>query len=200
MSRHPIVEAAARGDLPSWARMGRKRRAHVKRVARLLDEWARRRGLPEEERTRWLAAAWLHDALKEAPEDELRALLSGREAELPGPVLHGPAAAARLRREGVEDEELLQAVAYHTLGHPELGATGRALYAADFLEPGRKLRNEWRARLRKRMPEDGDKVIKEIVRARIEYLLRKGRPVRPETMAFWNRMAGGEAWARASEV
>lgn len=200
MTHPPLVEAAARGELPPWARMGSGRKAHVQRVADLLEAWAEARGVDEATRTRWLAAAWLHDSLKEAPEEELRALLDDELADLPEPVLHGPAAAARLRREGVDDEELLRAVAYHTLGHPELGEAGRMLYAADFLEPGRKPRRKWRARLRKRMPHDADRVVRKILRARIEYLLKEGRPFRPETIAFWNRMAKGEAWARASEV
>lgn len=200
MSVHPLIEDAARGGFPPWARLGPERRAHVERVAGLLEDWARKRGVDEPTRQRWLAAARLHDCLKEASAGELRDLLDGELAELPEPVLHGPAAAARLRREGVEDEDLLRAVAYHTLGHPELGEAGRMLYIADFLEPGRHLRNAWRAELRRRMPHDAECVLKEIVRARIEYLLEDGRPVRPETMAFWNRLAGGEAWARASEV
>lgn len=200
MRPHPLVEAAARGELPPWARLGSERRAHIERVVGLVDRWAEERGVDRETRTRWLAAAWLHDCLKDASEDELRSLLEGPLADLPEPVLHGPATAARLRREGVDDEELLRAVAYHTLGHPEMGETGRMLYAADFLEPERRLRNEWRAGLRERMPGDADRVLEEIVRARIEYLLNEGRPIRPETVAFWNRLAKGEAWARASEV
>lgn len=200
MRVHPLVRAAARGELPSWARMSARRRAHAARVAELMEAWAERGKVGRSARMRWLAAAWLHDCLKEAPEDELRALVDGELSELPEPVLHGPAAAACLRRAGVDDEELIRAVAFHTMGHPDLGPTGMVLYAADFLEPGRRSRQRWRARLRERMPEDADAVVREILRARIEYLLQQGRPVRPETMAFWNRLAGGEAWVRASEV
>ena len=109
-------------------------------------------------------------------------------------------AAARLAGDGVEDPELLDAVRYHTLGHPRLGAAGRALYAADFLEPGRDLRNEWRKELRDRMPMHMDAVVQEIVGARITYLIGEGRPVRPETLAFWNSLAEGDSWARASEL
>ena len=151
-SSHPIVERAAHGHLPEWSSLGEKRRRHIERVAGLLDDWAVAGNLTPEERTRWIAAGYLHDALKEKPEQELRALLTGADRELPEPVLHGPAVAALLRREGVTDEELLSALAHHTLGHPDLGRTGCALYAADFLEPGRDLSNEWRASLRARMP------------------------------------------------
>jgi 2-amino-4-hydroxy-6-hydroxymethyldihydropteridine diphosphokinase len=108
--------------------------------------------------------------------------------------------AVMLRREGVDDDELLRALAYHTLGHPELGRTGWALYAADFLEPGRDLKNEWRAALRARMPGEIAAVVKEILAARINFLIEHGRPVRRETVEFWNRVAEGQPWASSSEL
>jgi 2-amino-4-hydroxy-6-hydroxymethyldihydropteridine diphosphokinase len=197
---HPLVEQAARGKLPPWSAVGEKRMRHIERVAGLLEDWASVGGLSAEERTRWVAAGYLHDALKEKPEDELRALLAGEDRDLPEPILHGPAVAMMLRREGVDDEELLRALAYHTLGHPELGRTGSALYAADFLEPGRDLKNEWRAALRARMPGEIAAVVKEILAARINFLIEQGRPVRRETVEFWNRVAEGQAWASSSEL
>jgi 2-amino-4-hydroxy-6-hydroxymethyldihydropteridine diphosphokinase len=172
----------------------------MQRVAELMDGWAERLGLPERDRRRWRALAYLHDCLKGVPEEALRAELGPPFDDLPGRVMHGPAAAARLAAQGVDDPELLDAVRYHTLGHPRLGAAGRALYAADFLDPGRDLRNDWRKELRARMPEELDAVVKEIVGARLTYLIGEGRPVRPETLALWNSLAEGEAWARASEL
>ncbi len=197
---HPLVEAAARGELPNWARANPKRRAHMDRVAALLDEWAREAGLPERERTRWAALGHLHDALKEEDPEALRALVPPELRDLPDPVLHGPAVAERLRREGVADDDLLRALAYHTLGHPSLDRAGRALYAADFLEPGRELRDDWRSELRERMPDDLEPVVAEIVRARLMHLLEQRRPARRETLDFWNAMAEGAPWARASEL
>lgn len=197
---HPVVSAASEGELPSWARMKRARREHAARVADLLREWATARGLGEDDRRRWTAAGYLHDAAKDEDPESLRAVVPPSQRDLPGPVLHGPAAAARLRDEGVDDPALLNAVAWHTLGHADLDALGRAVYAADFLEPGRDLRNRWRARLRERMPGELDAVVRKIVRARLEHLIAKGRPIRPETIGFWNQMAGGDAWASASEL
>ncbi len=190
---HPLVERAAQGRLPAWAALGDKRRRHVERVAGLLEDWAVAGSLPPAERTRWVAAGYLHDAVKEKPEADLRALLAGPARDLPEPLLHGPAVAELLRREGVDDRELLLALTYHTLGHAELGRTGWALFAADFLEPGRDLANEWRAALRARMPGEMGDVVKEILAARITHLLDQRRPVRPETMGFWNRLAGGRS-------
>lgn len=197
---HPVVERAARGQLPDWAVADEARRRHMDRVAALLREWAEARGESEADVIRWSAAGHLHDALRSAEAETLRTLGSGELDDLPGPLLHGPAAARRLHQDGVRDPELLRAVAYHTLGSAEFDDLGLALYAADFLEPGRDVRNDWRAGLRERMPEELERVVREILRARIEHLLDHDRPVRAETMAFWNRISEGEPWARASEV
>lgn len=197
---HPLVELAGCGQLPAWAELGEKRRRHTERVAGLLDDWAIAGGLPPDERTRWIAAGYLHDAVKEKPAEELRALLSGQDRALPDPLLHGPAVAEIMRREGVHDAELLLALAYHTLGHPEFGRVGWALYAADFLEPGRDFANEWRAGLRARMPGEMTEVMKEIMGARIIHLIEHGRPVRQPTVSFWNLIAGGQSWESGSEL
>jgi HD superfamily phosphohydrolase YqeK len=197
---HPIVVEAAAGVWPPWVRADAARREHMVRVAELMDRWARVAGVDDDERTRWRALGYLHDALKDEAPETLRGEVPAALTELPDPVLHGPAVAARLRGEGVDDEAFLRALAYHTLGHPALDAAGECLFAADFLEPGRTMENEWRAGLRARMPGQRAEVVGEILRARMAYLLERGRPVRPETLAFWNRMAEGDAWARASEV
>ncbi|HCR04922.1 MAG TPA: hypothetical protein DIU18_07025 [Gemmatimonadetes bacterium] len=193
MVTHLLVERAARGQLPAWAALGEKRRRHVERVAGLLEGWAVAGNLPSEERTRWIAAGYLHDAVKEKPEDELRALLSGKDRALPESLLHGPAVAEIMRREGVDDRELLLALAYHTLGHPEFGRIGWALYVADFLEPGRDLANEWRAGLRARMPGEMADVTKEVLGSRIIYRLEQGQHVHQETITCWNLMAEGQS-------
>lgn len=178
----PVVCAAARGELPEWARASEKRRAHVARVAALMGEWAEALGLPEEERTRWLAAGWLHDVLREAPPEELRPVVPEAFRGLPGKLLHGPAAAERLAAEA--DPELLDAIRYHTLGSPRFGRLGRALYLADFLEPGRRYEPEWTASLRARMPAEMDAVMREVVRARVRHVTESGSTLHPETRAL----------------
>lgn len=198
-SLHPLVERASRGELPDWARAGDGRLEHMARVARLLGDWARERGETPADAARWVAAGFLHDALRDEDHDVLRAGVDPVFRGLPGKVLHGPAAAWRLREAGVEDEELLHAIAYHTLGSAGFGTLGLALYAADFLEPGRKMREDWRAALRDRAPIDLENVVKEILSARIGYLLEKGRPLHPGTLEFWNRMSEGQPWVSASE-
>ena len=60
--------------LPEWAQVTDKRRAHIDRVVALLATWAKRMGLADDEASRWLAAGVLHDALRDAPDQMLRAL------------------------------------------------------------------------------------------------------------------------------
>ena len=188
MPMHDLIRAAADGQLPAWSCVGEARRAHIERVVSLLDAWAVASGVEEHERIRWRAAGWLHDALRDADPAELRPMVPESVRDLPGLLLHGPACAGRLEQAGVEDQSILAAVAWHTIGHPSLDRVGRMLYLADFLEPGRHFEPAWRARLRARMPEAADDVIRDVAAARIRHLLNSRSTVRRETVDFWNQL------------
>lgn len=150
--------------------------------------WAETLGHPEAEALRWRAAGRLHDALKARDADELR-ILAG--VDWPVPLLHGPAVAARLRHEGVRDDELLTALAHHSVGHPSFGELGRFLYLADFLDPGRTFRRRQRAALRERLPAEADDVLAEAVALKLGRLLSERHPILDVSIRFWNRLVGG---------
>lgn len=164
----------------------------MERVAALLGEWAERMDLAPAESARWRAAGWLHDALRDAPAERLLPWVRGPLARLPAAFLHGPAAASRLEAEGCLDAELLDAIRFHTLAHPSLGRLGRALIAADFLEPGRKARPRWRAALRARVPAEFDAVVRDVVRAKLERGLEAAHPLGIELVQLWNVLAQDE--------
>jgi len=178
------VTATVAVEIPSWARLSDKRRAHVERVTRLLLTWADALRLPDAERRAWYDAGRWHDALKDAPDDELRALVGQSAFELQ--MLHGPAAAALLERRGEGRRDVLDAIRYHTVGSLEWSRTGRALYMADFLEPGRKFSQHDRAFLAAQVPHDFDGVFRQVVRARLEWSLREGHALFPQTVELWN--------------
>ena len=54
--------------------------------------------------------------------------------------------------------------------------------------------------LRNEMPDGLDAVAKAVVGKRIQFLIKKGRPVPLETLGLWNVLAKGRLWASASEV
>ena len=173
-------------ELPTWAVVSEKRRHHIARVTALLDQWATEMRLDDTERQVWLDAGRWHDALRDADEATLRALVP--DGNMPAPMLHGPAAATRLRAEGERRESLLHAIAHHTTGSADFDRAGRALYMADFLEPGRSFAAADRAFLARHVAGDFDGVFRQVVRSRIEWTLREGRTLYPETVTLWNQL------------
>lgn len=173
-----------RVDLPEWAAVTARRRAHIERVAALLAAWAVEMRVDDREATAWHDAARWHDALRDAPEARLRALVP--DAAYTGSMLHGPAAAARLEAEGERRASVLAAVRYHTVGCAQWDRTGRALYMADFLEPGRDWGLADRAFLTAHVPHDFDGVFQQVVRQRLEWALREGKVLYGESVELWN--------------
>ena len=161
-------------SLPPWAEVSPERRGHIERVAALVGDWAAAMGVAAGERDRWMRAAWLHDALRDAPLGDLMA--------------HGPAAAERTARDGERDRGVLDAVRYHTIGYAGWDEVGVMVYLADFLEPGRDFDPDGRRILAARVPSERQAVLREVARRRIEWVLRSGWPLVPETVAFWNAL------------
>lgn len=172
--------------LPEWAEVSEKRRAHVERVTALLDRWASELGLTVTDAQAWHDAGRWHDALRDASTETLRTL-SG-DAERPVETLHGPAAAVKLAALGESRTTVLDAVRWHTVGYADWDRTGRALYMADFLEPGRQFARGDRAFLADHLVHDFDGVFRQVVRMRIEWTVREGKALFPETVALWNRV------------
>jgi HD superfamily phosphohydrolase YqeK len=172
--------------LPEWAVVSPARLEHIEGVAELAGRWGREMGVPDRERHRWLRAVWLHDALRDAPEGELRRWAP----DAPGPVelRHGPASAARASAEGENDRGVLGAVRYHSIGLAEWDMVGRILYCADYLESGRKYAREWRAELAARLPAEPSLVVRQVARARVGHLVSSGRPLLEPTVRFWNSL------------
>jgi HD superfamily phosphohydrolase YqeK len=164
----------------------------MQRVAELMAAWSRELELPADEQIRWRAAAMLHDSLRDARAEHLRALVDEPFRSLPDAFLHGPAAAAMLERDGVTAADMLDAIRYHTLGHAAPGRLGRALVSADFLEAGRPELPVWRSSLRARMPAALDDVFIEVVKMRLRVSVEEGKPLRPEFIAMYNRLVTGE--------
>lgn len=183
-----------RPTLPEWAIVTPERLQHIQQVAELAARWAEQMGVPDSERNRWLRAVWLHDALRDAPPEEL----AKWAASTPGPpaLWHGPASAAHAKAEGEVDRGVLDAVRYHSLGLAEWDMVGRILYCADFLDPERPFDRERRAELAERLPRDPGGVLREVARARILHLIKTGWPLLDPTVRFWNSLVATGSGSR----
>ena len=89
-------------------------------------------------------AGLLHDCAKNMSDSELIGYCHERnigieECELRAPqLLHAKAGACRARELfGIEDEEILQAVRYHTTGKADMSFLEKVIFIADYIEPGR---------------------------------------------------------------
>lgn len=171
--------------LPPWAHVTAPRVAHVHRVTALLEEWAQALGVDAGERERWLRAAILHDALKDATPTLLRDIAP--DAWDNDALRHGPAAAVMAARHGETDRGVLDAVRYHSVGFAGWDDTGRLLYLADYLEPGRPDEGH-RRRWAREVTGDVAGSVQRVARARIQRSVAQGLPLLAETVTFWNAL------------
>lgn len=171
--------------LPAWAVVTASRLAHMERVATLLEGWAEAMEMDAVERDAWRDAGRWHDALRDAPESLLRE--AAEDAESPVQLLHGPATANLLAADGERRQPVLDAIRWHTIGAPDWDRVGKALFMADYLEPGRSFDIEQRAFLARQLPHDFDGVFGQVLRLRLEWSIRDGKPLLMPTVELWNR-------------
>ena len=109
----------------------------VKTAKKLAGRW-------QADEKKAMTAALLHDCAKDYPEQMKRRFC--KEFHVPiDPVMdqaidlcHGPLGAEVARREyGVTDEEVLNAIRYHTTGRPEMTKLEQIIFIADYIEPQR---------------------------------------------------------------
>ena len=109
----------------------------VKTAKKLAGRW-------QADEKKAMTAALLHDCAKDYPEQMKRRFC--KEFHVPiDPVMdqaidlcHGPLGAEVARREyGVTDEEVLNAIRYHTTGRPEMTKLEQIIFIADYIEPNR---------------------------------------------------------------
>ncbi len=177
-------------DYEEWVRkrVTRARFEHLEAVRECAVRLAEKHGADP-----WAAAvaALLHDCARDLPEPEL--LFLGRkhglvkdEVEVLVPVLlHGPVGAVLVREElGVTDDEVLRAIANHTLGAPGMGLLEKIIYLADMVSRDRDFPGV--GRLRRLAEEDLGAALLEGFASSVRYCLRRRKLIHPQTLAAWN--------------
>lgn len=141
-----------------------------------------------------LIAGLLHDCGKFGSVDDQMAIcrerkipLESYELEMPA-LVHAKLGADLARTEyGIEDDQILNAILYHTTGKPGMSILEKILYIADYIEPWRQELPEM-AEIRQYAFTDIDRAIAAGARGTITYLTglhRKINPLTIQTMEYY---------------
>lgn len=160
---------------------------HSRRVAEMAEKLAASTGADVEKA---YTAGWLHDIARHMTGDELLVLArqnrivvddcAGHEPVL----LHGPVGACIAANMGFNDTDVLEAIAYHTTGKPDLGPVGQIVYLADKIEMGRDYPGV--SELRRLAETDMAEALIRTVGQSLNYLTAKKAIIHPLTTGFWN--------------
>ncbi|HEY0828902.1 MAG TPA: bis(5'-nucleosyl)-tetraphosphatase (symmetrical) YqeK [Bacilli bacterium] len=137
-------------------------------------------------------AALMHDYVKYWPMDKMRQVIL--EQGLPQELLdcdwelwHAPVGAYAAKQEfGIEDEEILDAIRYHTSGRENMTTLDKVVCLADYIEPGRDFPgvND----IRKLAKRSLDKALAEGFDTTLLYLISKHKPIFPLTLLARNSL------------
>ena len=135
-----------------------------------------------------LIAGMLHDCAKCMPFHKQIAVcekhnvsLSEVERTENSPLLHAKAGSTLARIEyGITDNDILNAISYHTTGRPDMSTLEKIIYIADYIEPGRKTLPNL-SRVRKIAYQNLDDTMRQILNDTLEHLKEKGGSIDPMT-------------------
>lgn len=138
-----------------------------------------------------IIAGLLHDCAKCLPDDEKIRIMEKAgcpplQEELDNhSLLHSKAGAILARdKYGIEDEDILNAIRFHTVGRPAMSLLEKIVYIADFIEPGRKELDIMEA-VRKAAFKDIDQTLLWIMESIIKYVESKGYEPAPSSLAAY---------------
>ncbi|MEI1422171.1 bis(5'-nucleosyl)-tetraphosphatase (symmetrical) YqeK [Bacillus cabrialesii] len=140
-------------------------------------------------------AAIFHDYAKFRPKEEMKQIIA-RE-NMPSHLLdynpelwHAPVGAYLVQREaGVQDEDILDAIRYHTSGRPGMTLLEKVIYVADYIEPNRAFPGV--DEVRKFAETDLNQALIQSIKNTMIFLMKKNQPVFPDTFLTYNWLVSG---------
>ncbi|ANU11256.1 hypothetical protein A1A1_03522 [Planococcus antarcticus DSM 14505] len=135
-------------------------------------------------------AAILHDVAKFSDREWMKSIIISEKMdplllEYHSELWHAPVGAHLAKIEfGVEDEDVLNAIRYHTTGREAMSDLEKIVYVADLIEPNRKFSGVKELR---QLKEQGlDVMMEASVKHSIEFLVSKNQPVFPDSLKCYN--------------
>ncbi len=164
-------------------------------VIRVVEEAARLSAIYDIDRDAVRIAALGHDLLRAHSAERLLAIADEQgyqldEVDRMEPILlHGPLAVPILQEQyGVLDGDVLGAVAYHTTAHAWMTPLQKLLFIADKIEPHKRAKAEEIDRVAVLAVRDLDGALLAYLEYHIDYALRTGWPLHPNTIAARNEL------------
>ena len=168
-------------------RLPKNRFTHVLGVVDTAIELAKEFNVPE---SKAQIAAILHDVAKFSDREWMKSIIISENMD---PLLldyhaelwHAPVGAYLAKTEfEVEDEDVLNAIRYHTTGRENMSDLEKVVYIADLIEPNRKFTGVEELR---QLKEHGlDVMMEASVKHSIEFLVSKNQPVFPDSLKCYN--------------
>ncbi len=133
-------------------------------------------------------AGLVHDCAKELPYSKTVERLTGegyKQEDDFTMLVHAPMGAIVAKEEfGIEDNDVLNAVRYHTVGRPCMSLLEKIIYIADFIEPGRSFKEA--EILRELACKDLDKAVLAEADMVIKWNIDRGKEIHPDTIITRN--------------
>ncbi len=181
-------------------RMKAPRFKHSKNVAKEAVRLAKKYGADAEKAE---VAGILHDATKETAENEQMQLIEKAgivltEMERESPKLwHAISGSAYVQVElGLDDQEIIDAIRYHTTGRAGMTLLDKVIFIADFISADRDY--EGVDRMRKIAEKNLDEAVLEGMAFTIADLAQRKITIAPDTFAGYNELAALRAKVRKS--
>lgn len=138
-------------------------------------------------------AGLIHDCAKRIPYDEAVRIAKDNGEVLdnvtlacPG-IVHAPVGAVIAKREfGITDDEILNAVRYHTVAREKMTLLEKIIYIADMTEPNRDF--DGVEELRQVCCGDIDTAFFKTLRQSVIFNMEKGNTLHPNTIYAWNEL------------
>ena len=135
-------------------------------------------------------AAIFHDYAKHQPISRLKQIITaGKEdarlIHYHPELWHGPAAAQIIPEEtGIDDEQILNAIRFHTTGRANMTMLEKVIYLADYIEPGRDFPGV--EETRELAGADLNQAVLTALGNTIQFLVAKKAPIFPDTFEAYN--------------
>ncbi|WP_227934889.1 bis(5'-nucleosyl)-tetraphosphatase (symmetrical) YqeK [Alkalihalobacillus deserti] len=165
------------------------RYTHTLGVIKAAEELAFRFGADKEKA---MLAAAFHDYAKFRDKEEMKLLvwekLNDKSLLNYGDeLLHAPCGAYYVEREvGITDENVLNAIRYHTTGRPGMTVLEKVIFLADYIEPGRHFKGV--DDVRELARKDLDEAIIEALKNTMVFLMKRNQLIFPDTIATYNQL------------